>query len=136
MIEEKFLIAAINIRKNYLKITSNIDFYRKRAERTLEVLDKSLEDIDNIEKAMKGDDRPDSINEMIEVLRRIEEEGNKIQKFVEPLNKEIEKLAIEEQELYRVIVEKHPELSEEQIVESVRQRLNKENLWEVFFFYI
>jgi cell division protein ZapA (FtsZ GTPase activity inhibitor) len=128
MIEEKFLIAAINIRKNYLKITSNIDFYRKRAERTLEVLDKSLEDIDNIEKAMKGDDRPDSINEMIEVLRRIEEEGNKIQKFVEPLNKEIEKLAIEEQELYRVIVEKHPELSEEQIVESVRQRLNKENL--------
>jgi hypothetical protein len=35
-----------------------------------------------------------------------------------------------------VIVEKHPELSEEQIVESVRQRLKKENLWEVFFFYI
>jgi cell division protein ZapA (FtsZ GTPase activity inhibitor) len=128
MIEEKFLIAAINIRKNYLKITSNIDFYRKRAERTLEVLEKSLKDIDNIEKAIKADDRPDSINEMIEVLRKIEEEGNKIEKFVEPLNKEIEKLAIEEQELYRVIVEKHPELSEEQIVESVRQRLKKENL--------
>jgi hypothetical protein len=128
MIEEKFLIAAVNIRKNYLKITSNMDFYRKRAEKTLEVLDKSLKDINNIEKAMKGNDRPDSINEIIEILRKIEEEGNRIEKFVEPLNKEIEKLAIEEQELYRVIVEKHPELSEEQIVESVRQRLNKENL--------
>ena len=34
----------------------------------------------------------------------------------------------EEQELYRVIVEAHPNLSEDQIVESVGLRLKKEGL--------
>jgi hypothetical protein len=129
MIDEKFLIAAVNIRKDYLKITSNMDFYRKRAEKTLEILENSLNEIENIEKAMKEkDDRPDSINEVIEILKKIEEEGDRIEKFIEPLNKEIERLAIEEQELYRVIVEKHPDIPEEKIIESVRIRLKKENL--------
>ena len=129
MIDEKFLIAAVNIRKNYIKLTSNIDFYKKRAEKTLEVLDSSLKELEIIEKDMNDKDKtPDSINSIISLLTKIEEEGNKIEKFVEPLNKEIEKLAIEEQELYRVIVEKHPGLSENQIVESVRKRLEKEHL--------
>ena len=32
MIEEKFLVAAVNIKRSYLKLTSNLDFYKKRAE--------------------------------------------------------------------------------------------------------
>ena len=43
-------------------------------------------------------------------------------------NVEIEKLGREEQELYRQIVEHHPELTEDQIVKSVRDRLLKEGL--------
>ena len=129
MIDEKFLIAAVNIRKSYIKITSNIDFYKKRAEKTLEVLDKSIKEIDEIQNDIKNrDESKDSINSLLSLLLKIEEEGNRLEKFVDPLNKEIERLAIEEQELYRVIVEKHPELSESQIVESVRKRLEKERL--------
>jgi cell division protein ZapA (FtsZ GTPase activity inhibitor) len=129
MIDEKFLIAAVNIRKNYIRLTSNVDFYRKRTEKTLEVLDSSLKELERIEKDMKDRNKnSDSINSIISVLTKIEEEGDKIEKFIDPLNKEIEKLAIEEQELYRIIVEKHPQLSENQIVESVRKRLEKEHL--------
>lgn len=128
MIDEKFLIAAVNIRKNYFKITSNIDFYKKRAEKTLEVLDKSLKEIDEIKNEIKNNESADTVNSLLSLLLKIEEEGNKLEKFVDPLNKEIERLALEEQELYRVIVEKHPELSESQIVESVRKRLEKERL--------
>jgi len=128
MIDEKFLIAAVNIRKNYIKITSNIDFYKKRAEKTLEVLDKSLKEIDEIRNEIKNNENPDTVNSLLSLLSKIEEEGNKLEKFVDPLNKEIERLALEEQELYRVIVEKHPDLSENQIVESVRKRLEKERL--------
>ena len=129
MIDEKFLIAAVNIRKNYIRLTSNVDFYRKRTEKTLEVLDSSLKELEKIQKDMNDKDKnTDSINSVLSVISKIEEEGNKIEKFVDPLNKEIEKLAIEEQELYRVIVEKHPELSENQIIESVRKRLEKESL--------
>ena len=135
MIEEKFLIAAINIRKTYLKLTSNLDFYKKRAEQTLEKLQTAFSKIENIENEIKElkkkkDQNKDTniTNRVFSLLNEIEEEGNKIEKFVEPLNKEIEKLAIEEQELYRVIVETHPNLSEDQIIESVRIRFKKENL--------
>ena len=41
---------------------------------------------------------------------------------------EIEKLAKEEMELYRLIVESHPTLTEDQIVEKVQDRLIKEGL--------
>lgn len=135
MIEEKFLQAAVNIRKTYLNLTSNLDFYRKRAEQTLGKLQEAYSKIEKIESEIKDlkkkkDQNTDTniSNRVFSLLTEIEEEGNKIEKFVEPLNKEIEKLAIEEQELYRIIVEKHPELSEEQIVEAVRLRLLKENL--------
>jgi hypothetical protein len=135
MIEEKFMLAAINIRKTYLKLTSNLDFYKNRAEQTLEKLQTALSQIEGIENEIKDlkkkkDQKKDTniTNKVFLLLNEIEEEGNKIEKFVEPLNKEIEKLAVEEQELYRLIVEKHPELSEDQIVEAVRLRLIKENL--------
>jgi prefoldin subunit 5 len=135
MIEEKFLVAAVNIKKSYLKLTSNLDFYKRRAEQTLEKLNEAYSRVENLEneinKIKKQKDQnadPNLTTKVLSILGEIEEEGNRIEKFVEPLNKEIEKLAIEEGELYRVIVETHPNLSEEQIVEAVRLRLKKEGL--------
>jgi hypothetical protein len=135
MIEEKFLIAATKIKRDYLKLTSNLDFYKKRAEQTLEKLQEAYSKVETLEKEIKDIKKkkdqnadPNLTTKVLSILNDIEEEGNRIEKFVEPLNKEIEKLAIEEAELYRVIVETHPELSEAQIVESVRLRLKKEGL--------
>jgi cell division protein ZapA (FtsZ GTPase activity inhibitor) len=135
MIEEKFLVAAINIKRSYIKLTSNLDFYKKRAEQTLDKLQEAYLKVENLEDEIKVMKKkkdqnldPNLTSKVLEILNEIEEEGNKIEKFVEPLNKEIEKLAIEEQELYRIIVETHSNLSEEQIVEAVRLRLKKEGL--------
>jgi hypothetical protein len=135
MIDEKFLVAAVNIRKTYLRLTSNLDFYKKKAENTLEKLEEAYSKIESIEneikeiKKDKNQNRETNItSKVLLLLEEIEQEGNRIEKFVEPLNKEIEKLAMEESELYRSIVERHTELSEEQIIESVRLRLEKENL--------
>jgi hypothetical protein len=135
MIEEKFLVAAINIKRSYIKLTSNLDFYKKRAEQTLDKLQDAYLKVENLEDEIKVMKKkkdqnldPNLTSKVLEILNEIEEEGNKIEKFVEPLNKEIEKLAIEEQELYRIIVETHSNLSEEQIVEAVRLRLKKEGL--------
>ena len=135
MIEEKFLVAAVNIKRSYLKLTSNLDFYKRRAEQTLEKLQDAYGQVENLENEIaelkkKKDQNvdPNLTSKVLNILSEIEQEGNKIEKFVEPLNKEIEKLAMEEQELYRVIVESHPNLSEDQIVESVGLRLKKEGL--------
>jgi DNA repair exonuclease SbcCD ATPase subunit len=135
MIEEKFLVAAVNIKRSYLKLTSNLDFYKRRAEQTLGKLQDAYGQVENLENEIaelkKNKDQnvdPNLTSKVLNILSEIEQEGNKIEKFVEPLNKEIEKLAMEEQELYRVIVETHPNLSEDQIVESVGLRLKKEGL--------
>ena len=135
MIEEKFLVAAVNIKRSYIKLTSNLDFYKKRAEQTLERLQEAYVQVEDLEEEIaelkkKKDQNvdPNLTSKVLEILAEIEREGTKIEKFVEPLNKEIEKLAMEEQELYRIIVETHSELSEEQIVEAVRLRLKKEGL--------
>jgi DNA repair ATPase RecN len=132
MIEERFLAAAVNIRRTYIRLTSNLDLYRDKAEGTLKKLETAYEELEKLQeriKKSKNKENSEPVTEdLLKILTDIEDEGNRIEKFVEPLNKEIEKLAIEEQELYRNICEAHSTLSEDQIVDIVRERLNKENL--------
>lgn len=136
MIEEKFYQAAINIRKTYLKLTSNMESYKNMAESTLKRLQRSLVDVENLQKEMKDirkskyelDSKENTVNKIMNILSDIELEGKRLEAFVDPINKEIEKLAEEEQVLYKKICESHPGLSEDQIVGAVRERLKKENL--------
>jgi len=133
MIEERFLLAAVNIRRTYIDLTSNLDLYKKKAEDTLAALETAYEEVKKIDErlkeAKKNKKTIDPVSEdLLKILNKIEDEGNSIERFVEPLNKEIESLAKEEQILYGKICEKHPDLSEDQIVDIVRKRLEKENL--------
>ncbi len=136
MIDENFYQAAINIRKTYLKISNDMESYRNIAESSLKNLQRSIVSIENIKKGI-GDKKKenldrennmDTINKISEILESLEMEGKKIERFVDPINKEIEKLAEEEQNLYRKICERHSDLTEAQIVEAVRLRLKKEDL--------
>lgn len=136
MIDEKFYQAAINIRKTYIRLTSDIESYKSMMESSLKKLTRSIVDIENLQKELKesrkkGKDYENNMNS-VEVLNRVindvEEEGIRIERFIDPINKDIEKLAEEEQMLYRSICEAHPNLTESQIVSAVRNRLIKENL--------
>lgn len=134
MINELFLEAAVKIRKTYLNVSSNIGSYKKKVEMTYDKLNDTVKEIEKIQSDMKDKDKRKSLTnesvlkDLLRILDDIEKEGESLQKYIDPLNKEIERLSIEEKELYRNIVKKHPELSEQQIVECVRQRLINENL--------
>jgi hypothetical protein len=134
MIDDKFLVAAVNIKRKYITVTSDINKYHDRAKKTVEKLDSTLKEIESIKSTMKENatnkklDSNEVLQSMIRIITEIEDEGKSLENYIDPLNKEIEKLALEEQELYRIICEKHSDLTEEQIVESVKQRLIKENL--------
>ena len=131
MIDEKFLLAAVNIRKTYINLISNLNMYEEKARETLEMLNNVYNRLDNLEKDMKNtekDENNSTINEVLKILSDVEDEGKRLESFTDPLNKEIEKLALEEQELYRQICLKHKDMTEDEIVECVRQRLIKENL--------
>ena len=133
MIDEKFLLAAVNIRRTYINMLSDLDKYQNKAKEALEMLNNAYNKLDNLEKEMnkkenKNDDNYSSVNELLKIINDIESEGKKLENFTNPINKEIEKLALEEQELYKQICLNHPDLTEDQIVECVKERLLKENL--------
>ena len=134
MIDEKYLQKAIRIRRTYLKLINNIDLYRARATQISENLDKTLKDLDNFQKDLNKKDRKESIDEkalfekLLKIIDNIEEEGKRLEKLIEPVNFEIEKLAKEEIELYNQILDGHSNLTEDQIVEKVQDRLIKEGL--------
>lgn len=134
MIDEFFLQNAVTIRRTYLKLSSNMDLYQRKAQEVSDKLDETIQKIEAIQKeaeeskGTKGKDINYYTTALIKALNEVEEEGKSLENLIDPLNKEIEKLALQEQELYRKIKEKHFNLTDEQIIESVKNRLIKENL--------
>ena len=134
MLEERFLDAAVKIKREFLKVSSDISKYEARVRITLDRLNAALAKVEAIKKDIDSKEKrktagaKETLDKMLAIVDEIEAEGSSIEKFVDPMNKEIERLAIEEQELYRMIKNRHPELTEKEIVESVSERLKKENL--------
>jgi predicted transcriptional regulator len=131
MINESFLQSAVRIRREYLKISNNMALYHNRAKEVISILEESVEKLEKIQSGVedKSENANTSISKVLEVIKDIEEEGERLESLVEPMNKEIERLSKEETELYRQIKEKHSDLTEDQIVESVRQRLTAEGIY-------
>ena len=132
MIEEKYLKMSISIRRTYLKLINNLDLYHNRALKVSSNLEETLAKLDTIQENLDlKDKKPSSketLDKILNILQEVEDEGKKLETLIDPINLEIEKLGREEQELYRQIVEHHPELTEDQIVNFVRDRLLKEGL--------
>jgi predicted nucleic acid-binding Zn-ribbon protein len=135
MVDEVFLQRAVNIRRTYLKVSNNLDFYFKRANDIVASLDKILLDISKMQQQLEKEENKNNKEtlekaalDLNKLLEGLENDGKKLQDYIEPLNKEIEKLALEEQELYRQIKEKNSSLTDEQIISCVRKRLEEENL--------
>lgn len=134
MIDEKYLRMAITIRRTYLKMNNNLDLYGSKAIRVKDRLEEAAQKVEDIEKELTDNVQNKNISEkevlekLLKIVDEIEEEGKILESAIEPINKEIENLAKQEQELYRQIVEHYPQLSEDQIVSIVRDRLIKEGL--------
>lgn len=130
MIDEKFLQSAVRIRRTYLKLSNNLELYKSATIGISKKLDSTLEDLKNleddyVERKVEG---KETLEKLLKVIDSVEEEGRRLEKLVEPINSEIEKLVKEEQELYRQITSTHHNLSEDQIVKEVKDRLIKEGL--------
>jgi len=128
MIDERFLVAAVNIRKKYLGLSNNLDIYRSKAESTLGDLEKAKEDLKKIEDGNYDKENLSGLEQIVNIITNLEDSQKSLERFLEPINKNIEKLLIEERELYDKICQKHSNYSEQQIVHFVKERLEKENL--------
>lgn len=127
MIDENFLQSAIRIRRNFLKLNNNVNVYKKQANNVIKYLEDCVKKVENID-IKKDYSENAQIIELINLMNELSAESEKIEEFINPLNKEIEQLAIEERQLYERIKEKHFDLTDEQIIESIRERLIRENI--------
>jgi predicted nucleic acid-binding Zn-ribbon protein len=138
MVDEKYLQMSITIRRTYLKLINNLDLYRSRALQISERLEDTVKKIDELnkeaEESAKKKNTTTNISQievfekLLKIIDDVDDEGKRLENLISPINKEIEKLAKEEMELYQMIVDSHPNLNEDQIVESVKDRLIKEGL--------
>ena len=134
MIDEVFLQNAVRIRRTYLKMTNNMELYQNKAKEIVGRLDETLLKIDKLQKVAEdskknsGIGNQDLLTELLNILNDIDIEGKSLEDLVNPLNEDIEKLGLEEQELYRQIKQKHYDLTDEQIIKSVKDRLIREKL--------
>ncbi len=135
MVDERFLQRAITIRRTYFKLINSLDLYQSRALQVSDRLDETLKKLEKFQTDLNSkDERKTNVSEkeifekLLKIIDEVEDEGKRLEKLVEPVNQDMEKLAKEEQELYRQIVDYHPNLTEDQIVQSVKDRLIKEGL--------
>lgn len=131
MISENLLQSAVNIRRQYLKISNNMSLYHKRAQEIITTLEESVQKLESLQQTIekeKNVSAEESINKILNIIKDVEDEGQRLEQLIDPMNKEIEKLSKEENELYRMIKEKHPSLSDDEILNIVQNRLQKEGL--------
>ena len=132
MIDENFVQAAIKIRRQYLKLMNNMEMYRGKAKKMVNNLDSIVDRLQNIQVELnkeKSEVTADgAINEVQKILKEVDNEGKTLEDSINPLNNEIEKLALEEEELWRLIKEKHYNVPEVEIIEYVKKRLAESNL--------
>lgn len=134
MIDEIFLKAAVRIKKEYLELITNLENYEQFTKKTQELIEETLGKVEAIDKDLKdvkkrkGMTNVGVLKDLDMLLAKMDQDAKRLESYIEPMNEGIERLAVEEAELYRRIKEKHPKLSDEQIVESVSRRLKQEGL--------
>lgn len=134
MIDENFLKAAVRIKKSYLELTTKLTNYEEYVAKTQELVEDALKKVEAIDKDLHDANKRKNMSnvavlkELDGLLGKLEEDAKRLESVIDPMNNGIERLAVEETELYRRIKEKHPNLTEDQIVHTVSQRLQKEGL--------
>ena len=134
MIDENFVRAAIGIKKKYFELTSRLEDYENYVKKTQELIDDALEKVSVMDEDLKDVKKRKSMtNEQVlsdlnKLLLKIENDSKRLENYIKPMNDGIERLAVEEAELYRLIKEKHPNLADQQIVKYISERLSKEGL--------
>lgn len=134
MIDDMYLDAAVRIRSKYIVLNNDIKLYESYLRETLNLVNRTADKIKEMEKDLNDPKKRPTLKEkdmmmkVYDLLGDLDKDASRLEDKVNPVNKEIEKLAVEEAELYRAIKDKYPRLDDNEIVRQVRERLNREGL--------
>ena len=131
MIQELYLKKAVNIKRSYIKVINDVNSYEKVAKDLASSIEDRMEDlkllmnkieegkISNVESAQM---------EFSKVLFNLETDMNEVNARIDSLNSSIDKLKLDELNLYKEIKNHYIDLSDEEIKKEVQNYLKKQNL--------
>jgi len=131
MIQEIFLKRAANIRKEYLTITRDINSYEKNVRDLLGALEQKSTDLESLKNKLDSNriNSPEEAKiELLNIIMEVEDETNRNEKYINNLNKNIEKLKEDELLLFRDIKQRSPEMSDSDIKNEIQSYIKKLNL--------
>jgi chromosome segregation ATPase len=128
MIDLQLIESARQIRKKFLKLTKQLDSYRDEVKILINFLQEKMTFFEKYkdDKVKTIKDKTDIAEVTKEITSKIEEievEELKIQKKIQSINEELEKLRQDEEILYKTIKERYPDLSDDQIVKEIHSNL-------------
>ena len=80
MIDEHFLQSAVALRRNYLKLINNMDFYQQRAKEVVSKLEGTVDSINKLGEEYKEsiknkkNESQSTLNNLLKILQEIEDE--------------------------------------------------------------
>ena len=80
MIDERFLSAAVNIRRKYLKLSNNLDVYRDKAEITLSKLEGARTKLKKIENGDYDKENLSGLQQIVDIITELEESQKSFEK--------------------------------------------------------
>ena len=128
MISQIFIDRAIGIRKEYLSLNKDANNYKKLIVNLKDKVESTIGSLEDIIKNIDNLTEDESKKQSLKFIFELEEETQKIQKMVDPINDKIQQLVKEEQSLYDQIKLNYIELSNEEILSIIQKELKKRNL--------
>lgn len=131
MIQELYLKRAASIRKDYIKIMTDIRSYENIATQLSSSLESRMGDLESLLKKINEskNTNPDSAkDELHKIMVQIEDDINKVDTSIDSLNKKIDKLKDDEILLYNEIKKSYFNLSDDEIRKEIQSYLQKLNL--------
>jgi predicted nucleic acid-binding Zn-ribbon protein len=125
MIDKSYIESAKTIRKEFLELNEKLSEYQNYVKDLADSFIKIAGDIETWKDndIMKEKSVKSAGDFMLGKLDEIEQETEKLNKRVEPINKKLEKLREEENKLYKLIKERYPTLSDDQIIRQINQNI-------------
>lgn len=122
MIDKFYIDVAKRIRKDFIKLTDELNDYESMVGGLADRFKKTSEDMKSLV-GKKNSESSNLVNEVMSRMTMLEEESNKVTKYIDDINKKIEKLRDEEISLYDKIKSSYPRMSDDDIKGEIQSQL-------------
>lgn len=130
MIDSQLIESAKFIRRDYLSQSNKLTKYYEDVKELGYFLLKKVDELkkfndDSVKKIKNNDDLSKVTNHILKEIGEIEIEERKIRDKVDKINLDLEKLKKDEENLYLEIKERHPKLTDDEIVKEIHKHLDE-----------